>query len=777
DLSYSMTLSSSSAGVSTYTYSTSLQKGNHNYFFLATDIHDSVGRLPASPQYFDGPFVLQSPILSDSTIDPEIGNESTEFTFTVHYEDTEGLPPRIKNIYVNNQPYMMELISGETYNGTYQAVINGFEIGVGFDNCYYFLFTNTVDAQTRFPKTGCISGPSVVAAAINMPFWQVRPGFDTLIVLNNIGTAPAQTTISLKNINGVEKFNKPYSIPARGQETISLSKETNFLNNYGYGEITWTSGSLMVWGVIFNNYNGSAFPIHFDLPRLSPIYIPYYNFDVVYKSVDSGIFLTNLSNVIANGYISFYSGFGQLFKRRAISIQPGMMEIIFASKENIPNGEGYAKVEWDQGVLTIFEAVYNTEEASGFTVPCYPPFTSRVEISNWKRFQGPACALSLTEVPPSDFYKLPTIAFENPDIYDASENASYSMPSLTIDDFSEQELLNPYSVQALDAETPTVEKAPAPTFLPVLSNGGVDPIEGDQNRLFIFSVNYSDQDGDIPPIKNLVLDGFSYQMNLASGIPSNGKYSLTKFDLDIGTHRFYFEFADGNDGDVRYPAFGSLVGPIVADPSTFCWDTVFYITNTGSVNEHADVTMTFNNANGSKNGTDVVIHGDGFPGTYTKIIRLSDYPNILDGIGNGYITWDGPPLLIFAKVENPVLDKSYTLEFNPPHDETVYIPAWMAYSDAGVTTQLYITNKSTQAVAPLLTLFSSTGSIRHTEPLAPIASGATGIVDLSQYFGTGLNFGSGYLTWDDGSLDIYGHIINQVTNQYYLLNFDRPRIQ
>jgi hypothetical protein len=64
----------------------------------------------------------------------------------------------------------------------------------------------------------------------------------------------------------------------------------------------------------------------------------------------------------------------------------------------------------------------------------------------------------------------------------------------------------------------------------------------------------------------------------------------------------------------------------------------------------------------------------------------------------------------------------------------------------------------------------------HTESIAPIAGGATGIVDFSQYFDYNLKFGSGYITWDQGELDIHGHIINLVTDKYYLLNFDRPRV-
>jgi outer membrane protein assembly factor BamB len=384
--SYDMAQSSSSLDSSVYTFETSLKEGKHNYYFVFTDINDSVGRFPAaSNQTLEGPFVVQAPVLSNATLEPEIGNESTEFVFTVDYLDEGNLPPKMQTVHVNNKPFPMVLIAGENYNGTYQAVIKGFNIGVGYDNSYYFLFQNTIDAITRYPATDSFNGPTVLSAAINIPFWQVRPHMDTLFTLNNIGTTTAQARVTLNSKDGVLMLDDYYQIPPRGQRTISVALETDVFKDYGYGEITWTSGSLIAWGVVYNSLTGgSAFPIHFDIPRESPIYIPYYSIDV-YKNLETGIFLTNLSNVIATGTISCYSSFGQLFAREIIEVEPGLMDTILVSQlEGMPGGvEGYAKVEWDQGVLNIFEAVFDTVNGGGFAVHCYPPFESRVEIPNW----------------------------------------------------------------------------------------------------------------------------------------------------------------------------------------------------------------------------------------------------------------------------------------------------------------------------------------------------------------------------------------------------------
>ena len=776
---HDMVPSSSSVDGSVMVYETTLSKGNHNYYFVVSDIYDSIGRLPENAtEYFEGPFVLQAPILENAKLEPEIGNESTEFFFSVDYQDLEGLPPKMQRLYVNNIPYDMVRISGESYNGTYQAVVKGSDIGIGFDNCYSFHFQNTIDAATRYPDEGCFDGPTVLAAAINIPFWQVRPEIDTLFAINNIGTTPTQVNLVLRTKDGLLKYDGDFTIPARGQRTISLKNlETDIINNYGYGEITWDTGSLLAWGIVYYNYTGYAFPIPFDIPRMSPIYIPYYNFDVFLK-MNSAIFLTNQSNVISTGTISFYSSYGQLFSRVSFELEPGIMETVIVGNTDVPSGtEGYAKVEWDQGVLSIFEAVYNTQSNSGYTVHCYPPFESRIEIPNWRKIQGSACASAQVAVPPYDFPSLfPLVSgYEGITDFENTIN-SYPIQKLSVDETIEHGILDPYNDAILEEVALDADKAPAPGFLPVLSNGGVNPIEGSRTKQFMFHVHYFDQDGDAPTIPNLVLDGIPFRMFLSSGTESNGQYTVTRFDMTEGTHSFYFEFADGVDGLVRYPAVGSFVGPMVQDPTTFCWDTSFYLTNTGTLSEATNVTLTLNNSDGSKS-RDLHILQNSFPGSYMKVITLSDEPTVLDGFGSGYISWDGPPLLLFAKVFNPVLDSGYALEFNTPMDETIYIPVWLTYESAGLTTQFFITNKSAVEINPLMTLFDASGKLVHTESIAPIAGNSTAIVDFSHYFGLDLQFGSGYITWDEGELDIYGHVFNEIRNQYYLINFDRPRIQ
>jgi outer membrane protein assembly factor BamB len=773
---------SSTTSGSFYNFTTRLSKGKHNYYFSFTDTFDSVGRFPNnSPDVLQGPFVLQAPELFNATIDPEIGNESTEFVFTVDYRDASGFQPKVSNIMVNNVPYNMKLISGENYDGTYQAIVKGYEIGVGFDNCYYFLFQNTIDAVTRYPSTGCFNGPVILEAAFDIPFWQVKhEEIDTLITLNNIGTLPASVTLTLFTNDGEQIPNPPgsFTIPPRGQRTISLNLDTDIIDNHGYGHVTWSSGSLVAWGLVFNRVTGGSFPVHFDLPKQSPIYSPYYNVDLI-KDIDTAIFLTNMSNVEAKGKITIYSQYNQIFAEQPFTIQPGVMQNFLVGRDTMtPSGvEGFAKVEWDQGVLNIFEAVLNTKTGNGYTVHCEPPYTSKIEIPHWRKIKGSGTMM----VAPDESFGLQK---GNGNIYDylcqidSTKSSDYSMPFISDDQIIDNEIINPYNVEkseeAENTNSESVEKAQLPGSLPVLTEGGVSPTEGSQSKQFLFHIHYYDADGNVPVTSKLVLDDKTYNMDYSSGLAADGVYTSTQYDLSVGTHKFHFEFSDGVDGSVRYPTMGSFVGPMVSDPVAYEWDTNFYLTNLGQ-NDIPFIIMNLANADGKDNPpiTRLSLHSFNM-----WKVQLGTNSDVINGIGSGSITWDGSnPLLAFGRVFNESSGASYTLEFGEQRNETIYIPAWLTYLSQGITSIVFLSNKSsTFEVTPTLTLFNASGQLVHTEMLAPIAPNATGIVDFSQYFNQGLQFGSGYITWDSGELDVYGNIVNLVTDQYYLMNFDKPRV-
>lgn len=99
---------------------------------------------------------------------------------------------------------------------------------------------------------------------------------------------------------------------------------------------------------------------------------------------------------------------------------------------------------------------------------------------------------------------------------------------------------------------------------PRLSNGSVQPLSGDTNMDFYWYVDYYDEDGGIPPIRNVYIDGVPYTMRKYSGSFSNGTYICGPVRLAEGAHGYYFYFRDGSGDEVRLPpSSGTYTGPYV----------------------------------------------------------------------------------------------------------------------------------------------------------------------------------------------------------------------
>jgi inosine-uridine nucleoside N-ribohydrolase len=98
---------------------------------------------------------------------------------------------------------------------------------------------------------------------------------------------------------------------------------------------------------------------------------------------------------------------------------------------------------------------------------------------------------------------------------------------------------------------------------PQLSNGSVDPDSGDTNVDFYWYVHYYDEDGGVPPIREVRIDSTSHTMRLYSGTFSDGTYVFGPMRLSEGFHDYYFYFRDGSGSEVRLPDTGKYPGPSV----------------------------------------------------------------------------------------------------------------------------------------------------------------------------------------------------------------------
>jgi hypothetical protein len=104
---------------------------------------------------------------------------------------------------------------------------------------------------------------------------------------------------------------------------------------------------------------------------------------------------------------------------------------------------------------------------------------------------------------------------------------------------------------------------PAYNDPPQLSSPQVNPVSGTDGSIYTFTVRYTDQDGDVPTVKNVVLDGAVHAMTLVSGQPpANGWYSFETM-LAAGSHGHYFYFEDGHGESARTPLAGDASGPMV----------------------------------------------------------------------------------------------------------------------------------------------------------------------------------------------------------------------
>lgn len=98
--------------------------------------------------------------------------------------------------------------------------------------------------------------------------------------------------------------------------------------------------------------------------------------------------------------------------------------------------------------------------------------------------------------------------------------------------------------------------------LPILSNGQVTPSSGNTKTDFIFSVHYSDTDGQAPTVAKVYIDNVENNLNLIGGTTKEGDYAFTT-KLANGSHAYYFFFTDNSLNQVRFPATGTVSEPLV----------------------------------------------------------------------------------------------------------------------------------------------------------------------------------------------------------------------
>jgi parallel beta-helix repeat protein/predicted outer membrane repeat protein len=110
-----------------------------------------------------------------------------------------------------------------------------------------------------------------------------------------------------------------------------------------------------------------------------------------------------------------------------------------------------------------------------------------------------------------------------------------------------------------------------PNSCPSLTGEAMHPTSGDSRTAFAFTVHYYDEDGDVPIVANVVVDGIPYPMSLLSGSAADGIY-YTDTLLSAGIKKYHFSFYDANGCLTRLPEEGTFVGPEVVGVTRFVPD-------------------------------------------------------------------------------------------------------------------------------------------------------------------------------------------------------------
>jgi hypothetical protein len=101
---------------------------------------------------------------------------------------------------------------------------------------------------------------------------------------------------------------------------------------------------------------------------------------------------------------------------------------------------------------------------------------------------------------------------------------------------------------------------PAYNHAPELLYARVSPGSGTAATTYTFSVQFSDEDGDSPSVRDVYVDGTPHATTYSA---SDGRYRWTTSTLAAGEHSYYFRFEDGQGGSARAPLAGALSGPMV----------------------------------------------------------------------------------------------------------------------------------------------------------------------------------------------------------------------
>ncbi|HUT04597.1 MAG TPA: PQQ-binding-like beta-propeller repeat protein [bacterium] len=755
--------------------------GSHIYYFGFEDTASGATMLPAPPlEPFHGPQVNAIPTLLVGHVSPISGDSDVDFVFSVHFADPDGVRPSEVALVLDGTRYDLILEEGIITDGLYARTISGTQIGLGDDHSFYFEATDDDGSSTRFPEDASesISGPAIVEPGIYIPYWQVRnsTGQDTTLVIGNAGTSQLSSSVDVvvhlyAGLLGMEIDTISHTIAPGEQVKVDLSERfDDQLSHFGCAKVTWDRGSIAVWAMT-KNAESQAVSMTLKDPQIRSSYLPYWQVSSD-STIDTLLAISNIGGTSVDLHVDFYDFDGNSVGATTFTIQPRVLRPLWLSDViNDAESAGSAVLIWERGILALWGMIMSEDTSKAFEVSFNQPFSLSADLPYWALQSGGSGRSGLAkinlEMPRfsdglgDNVSRLVVGSLSGkkgkPVDLDAIREAAHNGSALSSGSLA-------VGARSWTAETKSADKAP-----PVLSGFAISPEAPTTLDAVTFSIDYYDEDGDLPLFALVVIDDDNRGMTLEEGQPYDGRYSYQTF-LTAGVHRFYFMFSDG-EMIVQLPEGTHFTINVTGASQQL--DTWLVVTNLTESAGPAIVSLF------DLNGNVVGAIQTQLGGLYSSgMLKLSETP-VMQGIGSGTISIGAanPLLNVWGVIQSDTFNTGFAINFESRHSRSMFIPYWSINDEYGVDSWVSVTNKGDENGIVVVNLFDNMGELVGIadHEIAPNSMWFMDARDILFSSATKIN-GRGTVIWEEGQYLLYGAITDLTNRTSYPLAFVQPQV-
>ncbi len=301
---------------------------------------------------------------------------------------------------------------------------------------------------------------------------------------------------------------------------------------------------------------------------------------------------------------------------------------------------------------------------------------------------------------------------------------------------------------------------------PVLTGGMVDPASGTTTTEFMFSARYSDINANPAGQTHLYLDGELYEMGLLSGTPENGVYGVPVVGLPEGLHSYWFYATDSLGAETRMPGTPgdefegpyvrkTNIPPILSNPAVDPERGGFLERFVFSVNyfdEQGDAPHLMSVWLDGQERRMWLASGEDYDGTYAYTAS----PGTLSTGEHHYYFFANDGFGGTARVPKT----GYLIGPVIKHGDEAAIPFWLVEKNISPNfeTSIVMTNIGQDPVLVEVVLSRYNGQPIERY-LVRVDGKETKVLKISEVPGvTGSDSGSGYISWKNGSLVVWGKV-------------------